>query len=92
MTPPTRPAFPERIETARLLICAPREGDGAEVNAAVRETYAELHQWMEWAAHVPDVEETERYSRQARAAFLAGEDFAVRAYQKTTGRLALERV
>ncbi len=84
-----RPACPEQIETARLLLRAPREGDGAEVNAAVRETYADLHQWMEWAGYVPEAEETEQRSRSARAKFLMGEDFNVRAYLKTTGALAL---
>ena len=84
-----RPNFPEQIETARLLLCAPRAGDGAEVNAAIRETYADLHQWMEWASYVPEVEETEQRGQSARAKFLAGEDFNVRAYLKTTGSLAL---
>ena len=89
MPPIERPVFPEQIETARLLIRAPREGDGAEVNAAIRETYADLHQWMEWASYVPQVEETEQRSQRARAQFIAGEDFNVRAYLKTTGVLVL---
>ena len=83
------PVFPEQIQTARLLLRAPREGDGAEVNAAVRETYADLHEWMEWASYLPEVEETEQRGQSARAKFLAGEDFTVRAYLKTTGALAL---
>lgn len=84
-----RPVFPEQIETARLLIRAPREGDGAEVNAAVRETYTDLHEWMEWASYLPEAEETEQRCQNARAKFLTGEDFNVRAYLKTTGALAL---
>lgn len=86
---PVRPAFPEMMETARLLIRAPREGEGAEVNAAIRETYTELHEWMEWASYLPEVEETEQRRLQARAKFLAGEDFSVQAHLKTTGALAL---
>ena len=89
MKPSTRPAFPERIETARLIVRAPREGDGAEVNAAIRETYADLHEWMDWADHLPDVGETEQRCKVAREKFLAGDDFNVRAYLKTTGALAL---
>ena len=85
----SRPIFPEQIETARLLLRAPCEGDGAEVNAAIRETYADLHEWMEWASYLPDVEETEQRSQRARAKFLTGEDFNGRAYLKTTGALAL---
>ncbi len=84
-----RPVFPEQIETARLLIRAPREGDGSEINAAIRETYADLHTWMEWASYMPEVEETEQRQAGARVQFLAGEDFNVRAYLKTTGALAL---
>ena len=80
-----RPAFPEQIETARLLLRAPREGDGAEVNAAIRETYADLNEWMEWASYLPEVEETEHRRRVARARFLAGEDFNIQAHLKTTG-------
>ena len=89
MEPFSRPVFPEQIETTRLLICAPRAGDGAEVNAAVRETYTDLHEWMEWASYLPEVEEAEQRCLNARAKFLAGEDFNVRARLKTTGALAL---
>jgi len=84
-----RRAFPEQIETERLLLRAPREGDGAEVNAAIRETYAELHEWMEWASYLPDVAETESRRQQARTRFLAGEEFSIQAHLKTTGALAL---
>jgi len=82
-------AFPEQIETERLLLRAPRDGDGAEVNAAIRETYAELHEWMEWASYLPDVAETESRRQQARAQFLAGEEFSFQAHLKATGALAL---
>ena len=81
--------FPEIIETARLRLYAPREGDGDEVNAAIRETYADLHAWMAWADHLPDVEETRQRRRQARANFLAGEEFNVLARVKTTDALAV---
>ena len=84
-----RPAFPEKIETDRLILRAPCEGDGVEVNAAVRETYAALREWMEWADYLPKIAETEQRSRQARERFLAGKDFNIRARLKTTGALAL---
>ncbi len=84
-----RPAFPEQIETARLLLRAPREGDGTEVNSAIRETYADLQQWMDWASYLPEVEETEHRRQRARAKFLTGEDFNVTAYLKATGAMAL---
>jgi RimJ/RimL family protein N-acetyltransferase len=84
-----RPAFPEQIETERLLIRAPREGDGAEINAAIRETYADLHEWMDWAGYLPEVEETEHRRQVARASFLAGEDFGVQVHLKTTDAFVL---
>ena len=56
---------PESFETARLLIRAPQPGDGAEVNAAVRETFAQLRPWMPWADHLPSVADSEHNIREA---------------------------
>lgn len=84
-----RGVFHEQIETERLIIRPPRIGDGAEVNAAIRETYADLHQWMEWADHLPTVAETEDNRRCANHNFRAGEDFSVQAYLKSTGALTV---
>ncbi len=81
--------FPEQTETERLILRAPRIGDGAEVNAAIRETYTDLHQWMEWADHVPEVAETEENRRRASHDFRSGEDCSVQAYLKTTGALVV---
>ena len=82
-----RALFPDPIETDRLLIRSPRPGDGVEVNQAIRESYADLHEWMDWATYVPDVAELEQRKQEARARFLAGEDFQVHAYLKTTNVL-----
>jgi RimJ/RimL family protein N-acetyltransferase len=79
-----RPPFPDPLETERLLLRSPQPGDGIEVNQAIRESYADLHEWMDWATYLPDVEETEQRKQEARARFLAGEDFQVHAYLKTT--------
>jgi len=75
--------FPDPIETDRLLIRSPRPGDGIEVNQAIRESYSDLHEWMEWASYIPEVAETEQRKQEAQARFLAGEDFQVHAYLKT---------
>lgn len=80
---------PERIETARLLIRPPLPGDGAEANAAIRETFDDLHVWMDWAERIPTVEETESHVRQAHKAFNAGEDFAYFGFLKESGRFVL---
>jgi len=83
MDPP--PTFPALIETARLLIRPPRPGDGADVNAAIAETFDNLHRWIAWARCLPSVEESEERCRQAYAAFLAGEDIPLYVYRKDDG-------
>jgi RimJ/RimL family protein N-acetyltransferase len=57
-------------------------GDGAEVNAAVRETMEELRPWMEWVNPIPTVAQSEERQRQARAAFLQRTDLPLNLYQK----------
>jgi RimJ/RimL family protein N-acetyltransferase len=84
-----RPPFPDPIETDRLLLRAPRPGDGAEVNQAIRESYSELHEWMDWATYIPEVAETEQRKQEAHARFLAGEDFQVHAYLKLNNALVV---
>jgi RimJ/RimL family protein N-acetyltransferase len=68
--------FPNSLDTPRLTIRAPRPGDGPALNAAVRESWAELHTWMPWAAadEPPEVAVNEEYVRRQAAAFLARED------------------
>jgi RimJ/RimL family protein N-acetyltransferase len=68
--------FPTSFDTERLTIRAPRPGDGAELNAAVRESWAELRPWMPWAAaeDAPDVAAHETYVRQAVAKFHMRDD------------------
>lgn len=62
--------IPDHFETERLLIRSPLPGDGAEVNAAIRETIDDLQPWMDWATPVPSVEDTEEFCRRARCEFL----------------------
>ena len=73
--------IPQQILTNRLLIRAPRPGDGPELNAAIRESAAELR-WMPWATPLPSVEDSEAHSRRAAARFLAREDLPYRAFLK----------
>jgi len=76
---------PEQIESKRLIIRAPRRGDGAEINAAIVESIAELRQWMPWAKQTPTVDETESNSRRAVAKFAAREDLRLQFYLKDSG-------
>lgn len=63
--------FPHQFETNRLTIRCPLPGDGQEVNAALAESWAELHTWMAWAkSETPhNVEETETFVRQSHIRF-----------------------
>jgi ribosomal-protein-serine acetyltransferase len=77
--------LPEQIETDRLLIRAPRPGDGPVVNAAIRESQEELRRWMIWAQEIPHVQETEEHLRQAAARFALREDMMVLLFHRGTG-------
>lgn len=67
--------IPEQFETERLILRAPQFSDGARVNAAIRESLEFLREWMWWADHVPEIEETEGNVRRHRANFLLREAF-----------------
>ncbi len=72
--PPILRDFPHSFDTARLTIRRAEPGDGPEVNAAIRETWDDLHEWMPWATRRPTVEESEHYVRRAHAKFVERED------------------
>jgi RimJ/RimL family protein N-acetyltransferase len=67
--------LPERIETDRLVLRAPRAGDGRLVNDAIAVSHAELLPWMPWAGTMPSVDESEANCRRQQARFLLREDF-----------------
>jgi len=79
--------FPESFESDRLTIRAPRVGDGAEINAAVRETFDDLKIWMPWAQQIPTLEESEIFVRGAQCQFLAREDLTLFLFLKDTNTL-----
>ena len=66
--------FPESFESERLTIRAPLPGDGAELSAAVGETFDDLKVWMPWAKEIPSAEESEQRVRRARSDFLLREE------------------
>lgn len=84
---PQLPAIPDHFETERLHLRVPRMGDGAMVNDAVRESFAELHQWMPWAAEIPSVAESETFAREAAMRFRNREEMALLVFRKTDGGL-----
>jgi RimJ/RimL family protein N-acetyltransferase len=79
--------FPDSLETNRLIIRAPRVGDGLEVNEAIIETLENLKLWMPWVFPVPRVEDTEENIRGAVANFITRKDLRLNIYSKETGRL-----
>jgi RimJ/RimL family protein N-acetyltransferase len=79
--------LPERIESERLIIAWPRPGDGATVNEANRETFAELERWMPWARTLPTAEESEEHARRSHANVLTRTDLGLYLFRKDTGTL-----
>ncbi len=79
--------FPESFESNRLTIRAPRAGDGAEVNAAVRETFDDLKVWMPWAQQMPTLEESESFVRRSQSEFLARDDLMLLLFLKGTNTM-----
>lgn len=70
MTAPVLRDVPAEIPTARLLLRAPRPGDGAALHAAVHASLPELRAWMAWASTPLDEAGSEAHLRQAAARFL----------------------
>jgi RimJ/RimL family protein N-acetyltransferase len=77
--------FPDRFETARLLIRGPLPGDGAETNLAIAESLEDLRPWMPWAQRAPTLEETETGIRRAQMAFLERSDLRLQLLLKRDG-------
>lgn len=77
--------FPDHFETRRLLIRAPRAGDGAAVSAAIRESHASLQDWLTWARKARTAREVEIEIREAALKFQAREDLRLHIYRKSDG-------
>ena len=75
----------EQLETQRLIIRSPLWGDGAMVNAAIKESIVELQPWMPWAQQIPTVEQSEENVRLARIKFLERADMRLHVFHKETG-------
>jgi RimJ/RimL family protein N-acetyltransferase len=78
--------FPDAFESERLLIRAPRSGDGAAVHEAIRESLPELLPWMPWAHEEQSVEVSEAFARQAHSEFLARRDLPLFLFLREGGR------
>jgi RimJ/RimL family protein N-acetyltransferase len=81
--------IPEEIETERLIVRVARPGEGAAVNEAIHESFAELQPWMPWAQTCPTPEETEAHGRRSHARFHAREDLTYRGWLKGSDRFVV---
>ena len=70
------------VETARLILRAPSAVDAPLVNAAICESFADLHVWMKWADKPPLPEETRARAIRAAGRFQTGEDFPLWGFLK----------
>jgi RimJ/RimL family protein N-acetyltransferase len=77
--------IPEEFTSDRLIIRAPRFGDGGEMNAVIQETAEDLQPWMPWAMPVPTVEQSEENVRRAVARWKLREDLRLHLFLKSTG-------
>jgi RimJ/RimL family protein N-acetyltransferase len=66
---------PAEIRTERLLLRAPRAGDGSLVFPQVKASLIELKQWMPWAKDDYAEKDAEEWCRKSAANFLAREMF-----------------
>lgn len=73
---------PERLDTPRLILRCPTSRDSIAVNAAVRESLAELRPYMPWAQVEPTLVQTESECRRMHARFLLREDLAMLMFER----------
>jgi len=81
--------LPVPISTPRLVLREPRVGDGAEVNAAVLETFDVLTQWMPWARTRPTSEESEEYIRRGVTEWILRTELKILGFDRASGALAV---
>jgi RimJ/RimL family protein N-acetyltransferase len=73
---------PERLETSRLLLLAPRAGLGATLNRAVLDAQEHLKPWMPWAHETPSVEQSEAVARRMQSQFLQRQHLAYYVHER----------
>ena len=79
--------LPTQMESERLSIRMPREGDGAIMNAAIVESFHDLKNWLPWAQEVPSVSDSETFARDAKARYAAGTALPLVLFRKEDGLL-----
>jgi len=77
--------IPEQFETDRLIVKAPKIGDGTMIGEAITESHAELKPWLTWADPLPTHEKNEEMNRLSIVSFLRREVFRMNVHQKSDG-------
>jgi RimJ/RimL family protein N-acetyltransferase len=81
---------PASLETRRLLLRAPKPGDGALLFEAISESLIELREFLvslPWVAGEQSAEASEAFARKGQANFLARKDFPLVMFDKASGLL-----
>ena len=79
--------FPDSFDTEHLTIRCPRAGDGAQVNAAIAESMAELRPWFPWAKTLATADEHEALMREAQGKWIKREQLWMLVFLKGTDEL-----
>ncbi len=77
-------AIPTEIESERLILRAPRLGDGLAVQQAIHESWDSLKRWMPWANSLPTPEETEKVQAQFALEYQERKSFNLLIFRKDT--------
>ena len=80
-------SFPDQLETDRLIIRPVALDDGLMINQAVRESFAELHQWMPWAKTLPTIKDSVGVCQMLRVDWLLRKELMTLFIHKQTGEL-----
>lgn len=79
--------FSDQIETDRLILRAPRPGDGNALHQTVQESQEYLKDWMEWAVDIPDEVGYEKLVRENHLAFIGRTNLMMLIISKENGKL-----
>jgi RimJ/RimL family protein N-acetyltransferase len=80
--------LPDHIESARLLIRAPRAGDGRVLYGSIVETLEDLRAFpasMPWALTVPSIESAEEFCRKGAAHWILRTDLPLLLFRRDDG-------
>ncbi len=74
--------IPTEIETPRLVLRCPREGDGAPFHDAIHASLPELRPWLTWVQNPLDAQGYEASLRQAASRFLIRQELRYLIFDK----------